>query len=65
MSPLIGLSRKDAELDNTKPEIVKAYKEAGEMAAEEAFSNKIAYGKFKNESFIEWLAENTARKYDI
>jgi hypothetical protein len=36
--------------------VLKVYKETGEAAAEEEFSNKIAYGKFKNESFIEWLA---------
>lgn len=65
LSPLINLNRKDAELDNTSPEILKVYRETAEAAAEEEFSHKIAYGKFKNESFIEWLAENTARKYDL
>ena len=59
------MNRKDAELDNIKPEIMKTYKEAGLATAEQEFENKIAYGKFKNESFIEWLSENTARKYDI
>jgi len=65
VSPLVNLPRKDAELDNTRPEILKVYKEAGLVAAEEEFSNKISYGKFRDRSLVEWLQENTARKMDF
>jgi hypothetical protein len=63
VSPLINLLRKDGELDNTSPEIIKVYKETGLQAAEEHFSNNIAFGKYKNQSLIEWLQENTDKKY--
>ena len=37
LSPLIKMNRKDAELDNIKPEIMKTYKEAGLATAEQEF----------------------------
>lgn len=62
---MINLHRKDGELDNTSPEIIKVYKETGLHAAEENFSNNIAFGKYKNQSLIEWLQENTDKKYEV
>jgi len=48
VSPIINLNRKDAELDDTRPEVLNHYKEVALSAAEEEFSNKIAFGKYKN-----------------
>jgi hypothetical protein len=43
---------------------LKVYKDTGLHSAEEAFTNTIAFGKYKNQSLVEWLQENTARKYE-
>jgi hypothetical protein len=58
------MHRKDGELDNTSPEILKVYKDTGLLAAEEHFTNMIAFGKYKNQSLVEWLQENTDRKHE-
>ena len=55
MSPVINIDKKDAELDNTSDDVKDIYRNTGVMAAEEYFTNMIAFGKYKNESLIEWL----------
>ena len=66
VSPTINVeNKKDAELDNTSDEIIDIYRDTGERAGKESFQNTVLFGKYRSMNLIEWLQENTARKYDI
>ena len=65
VSPMINLSNKEGELDNTDESVLKIYRETGYETAKKYFSNTVIFGKYRNMNLIEWLQENTARKEDI
>lgn len=65
VSPVFNQARKDLELDNTTPEIMKLYKKQGVDSATEYFSNLGIFGPYHDRSLIEWLAENTDKKYEM
>ena len=53
----------DISLDNVDGEVVKVYKDAAYALAEEFLLED--YGEFQNQSLVDWLAENTARKKEL
>ena len=64
IKPDIPIDKRKAELDNTEPKVLKIYKDASLQAAMQAFSKDFRYGQFNDRTFVEWLAENTARKME-
>ena len=65
VSPSINISdKRNAELDNTSDEIIEVYRQTGLAASKKYFNNTVIFGKYRNMNLIEWLRENTARKYD-
>jgi len=65
VSPVFNCAKKDLELDNTSQEIMKLYRKQGEESALEYFSKLSIFGPFHDRSLVEWLAENTDRKYEM
>lgn len=65
VSPLINLAlKKDGELDNTNDSVIETYRQTGLEAAKKNFENTVIFGKYRNMNLIEWLRENTVRKYE-
>ena len=62
VQPIINLKRWEADLDSTKPEIIKVYKESAELKAEEIFLKEDKYGVYGDRCFADWLNENAAKK---
>lgn len=64
VSPLISVTdKRNGELDNTSDEIIATYEQTGLEASKKFFNNTVIFGKYRNMNLIEWLRENTARKY--
>ena len=44
--------------------MIKIYEDTAIEASKKYFKNTVIFGKYRNMSLVEWLRENTARKYD-
>ena len=61
---MINIARSDADLDSTKPELVKLYQESAEYSAEEKLLKEERYGSYGDRCFADWINENALRKKD-
>ena len=65
MIPDIPVPDFKANLDSIDPQILEVYSACSKEYAEEKLWKQHRFGKFKDRSFLEWIAENTDRKKDL